>query len=150
MRTLRAAPAFTAVALLSIAIGIGANTTVFSFVNAVFFAPLPFRDADRLYDIYEHNAREVCPGCGVGTSYALYQDLQSNVRTLSGVGAYTDRQFVLNDASAPVRVRGAAVSAGLLELLGLVPREGRFIQSEDDRTGAPRVALISESIWRTL
>jgi predicted permease len=148
LRTLRSAPAFTAVAILSIAIGIGANTTVFSLVNAIFFAPLPFRDGDRLFDIYEHNPGEVCAGCGVGTSYALYQDLRASARTLGALGAYSDQQFVLSDEGAPQRVRGAAVSAGLLELLGFVPHTGRLIQAADDRVGAPRVALIAESLWR--
>jgi putative ABC transport system permease protein len=147
-RSLRAAPAFAAVAILSIAIGIGANTAVFSFVNALFFAPLPFRDGDRLYDIFEHNPREVCADCGVGTSFATFGDLRK-LRAFASVGAYADQQLVLNDGAAPARVRGAAVTAGTFELLGIAPLTGRPIQSADDRVGAPRVVLISESLWRT-
>src|SRR5262245_7898911 len=147
-RALRSAPAFGLVAVLSIAIGIGANTTVFSIVNATFFAPLPFHDADRLYEIYEQNQREVCAGCGVGTSYALYQDLRERSRAFSDVGAYRDQEVIVNDGGAPLRVRSGAVSAGLLDLLGFSPIRGRSIQAADDRAGASRVVLLSESLWR--
>jgi putative ABC transport system permease protein len=149
-RALRASPIFAAVAILSIGFGIGANTTVFSFVNAVYFAPLPFRDAELLYDVYEHNPREVCAGCSIGTSYASYLDLRQRVRSFSDVAAYRGaEQFLLNDGGEPVRLRGATVSAGLLELIGAAPIAGRLIQPADDRAGAPRVALLSESIWRS-
>jgi putative ABC transport system permease protein len=146
-RSLRAAPAFAAVAILSIAIGIGANTAVFSFVNALFFAPLPFRDGDRLYDIFEANPRELCADCGVGTSFATLRDLRA-LHAFSDVQAYADQPFVLNDGDGPARVRGAALTAGTLELLGIAPITGRPIQPADDRPGAPRVVLISESLWR--
>src|SRR5262245_59654486 len=147
-RALRSAPAFGLVAILSIAIGIGATTTVFSIVNATFFAPLPFRDADRLYEISEQNPREVCAGCGVGTSFALYRDLSARCHSFSELGAYRDQEVILNDGGVPLRVRGGAVSANLLNILGFVPIRGRLIQPADDRAGAPRVALIAESLWR--
>ena len=147
-RAVRGAPGFSTIAILSIAIAIAANTTVFTLVNAVYLAPLPMRDADRLYDVYEHNPDEVCAGCGVGTSYALYKDLRAQTRSFADVGAHADERFVLNDGDAPVRVRGGTVSAGLLEMLDTAPIVGRSIQPEDDRPGAPRVALLSESLWR--
>ena len=147
-RMLRGSPVFALVAIISIAIGIGANTTVFSIVNTTFFAPLPFRDADRLYDIYEHNPREVCAGCGVGTSYALYTDVTARLRSFSELGAYRDQEVIINDGGTPLRVRGGVVSASLLHMFGFVPLTGRLIQPEDDRPGAARVALVSESLWR--
>ncbi|HEX5725048.1 MAG TPA: ABC transporter permease [Longimicrobiaceae bacterium] len=147
-RTLARAPGFTAVAVLSLALGIGANTTVFSLVNAVHLRPLPYADPGRLVDLSEHNPRELCAGCGVGTAYATFLDWQAQARSFSSLGAYREDDFTLTGVEAPERLPGARVTAELFPTLGVAPVLGRGILPAEDRPGAPAVALIGHELWQ--
>src|SRR5690554_520067 len=95
LRSLSGSRGFTAVAVLSLAIGIGASTTAFSLVSAVLFRPLPYADADGLATVYEHHPTEVCAGCGVGASYQTFLDLRETARSFSSLAAYAGREFVM-------------------------------------------------------
>src|SRR3712207_5888388 len=113
VRTLARSPGFTAVAVLSLAIGIGANTTVFSLFNAIRFRPLPYAQPERLVDVSEDNPRELCAGCAVGTSHATYLDWKAQARSFASMGAFLEQPFTLTGGEAPEQVTGALASAEL-------------------------------------
>jgi putative ABC transport system permease protein len=164
LRMLRRAPGMVAVIVSSLALGIGANTAVFSFVNAIQFKPLPVLDEDRLVDLSETSATELCAGCAVGTSYPSFLDWKTRARSFSLMAAYSEDRVVIGadragsrsgglqqgDAGGvqPERVGGAAVSADLFRLIGVQPAIGRDFQAADDRVGAEPVTLISDLLWR--
>jgi predicted permease len=148
-RSLRRSPGFTAVAVLSLALGIGASTAAFSLVNSLRLRSLPYHHADQLYDLAENHPTEVCAGCGVGTSWLTYQDWQREAHAWSGMAAYREDQVGVAFPGGAARQRVARVTATLFPLLGIAPLAGRPFTSEEDRPGARRVALISEQLWQT-
>lgn len=148
LRGLARTPALTAVAILSIGIAMGANTTVFTLVNAILLRPLPFPEPDRLLDLSETSPTELCAGCGVGTSWPTWRDWQEQGRAYSGMGAYTEQQFLLTGAGDAERVTGGAITAGLFPALGVAPALGRGIGPDDERPGAPAVVVLSDGLWR--
>src|SRR6185436_969056 len=96
IRSLAKARLFTTVSILSIALGIGANTVVFSLVNAVVFKPLPYREPERLVDVHETSATQLCAGCSVGTSYPGYTDWRASARSFEGMEAYLEVPFAVS------------------------------------------------------
>jgi predicted permease len=148
VRGLARNPVFTLVAVLSLALGIGVTTAVFSVVNALQFRPLPYRDATRLVDVYEHHPTEVCAGCGVGTSYPAYLDLRRTARTLDGSAAYRTSPVTLATRDGAERRRAAFVSASMFPLLGVQPLHGRVFTETEDVAGGEPVAVIAEPLWR--
>jgi predicted permease len=147
IRSLAKSKLFTVVALASLALGIGANVTVFTLVNAIAIKPLPYADQHRLVDIHEWSATKLCSGCGVGTSYPTFIDWRDNARSFIGMGAYLERPFAVSGTETPERIGGAIVSANVFDLLGVHPLLGRGFRSEDDRLGAPPVVMLSEGLW---
>ena len=147
VRSLGKARAFTAVALLSLALGIGANVTVFSVVNSLAFKRLPYDQPDRLVDLHEWSATKLCSGCSVGTSYDTFLDWQKSARSFTGMGAYLERPFAVSGTESAERVGGAIVSAGTFELLGTHAALGRGFVADDDRIGATPVVLLSDALW---
>ena len=146
-RSLAKSRTFTIVALLSLALGIGANVTVFSLVNALAFKPLPFPEADRLVDLHEFSATKLCSGCGVGTSYPGFVDWRDNARSFSQIGAYIERPFNISGAENAERIGGALVSAETFPLLGVQPFLGRSFTRDDDRAGAAPVVMLGEALF---
>jgi putative ABC transport system permease protein len=146
-RALTRSPGFTAVAVLSLMIGIGATSTLFTLVNATVFRPLPYRDAAQLMDLFE-TSRELCDGCGVGTSYPTYLDWQAQATSFARMGAAREGQFALAGDQDAERVSGAVVSASLFPTLGVQPAMGRLFTADDDRVGAPHVVLLSYGVWQ--
>ena len=148
MRGLRRSPAFTAVAVASMALGIGAITTMFSVVNAVMFRPLPYRDADRLALIWTDDVRRALHR--ETTAWLTITDWQARNRTFQSL-AYFITQRVAPMSKDPGRGRGrsrnALVSANLFTVLGVAPFRGRLISSEDERERAS-VAVISYAFWQ--
>jgi putative ABC transport system permease protein len=143
-RGLRRSPGFTAVAVMSLALGIGAVTTMFSVVNAVLFRPLPYRDADRLVMIWTDDVRR-----GLhreGTALLTISDWRARNTTLRDVASFSVGRIapVASDLSRG-RARRALVSANLFGLLGARPAHGRLISSADERQP---VAVISHSFWQ--
>jgi hypothetical protein len=134
--------------VVSLGLGIGATTAVFSFVNAVQLAPLPVQDEARLVDVSETSATELCAGCSVGTSYPAFLDWQSRAASFQSIEAYRESRFVISGGGGPERVTGAIVSAGLFGVLGAEPLIGRVFGPDDDRRGAPPVVVLSDTLWR--
>ena len=149
LRTLAKSPGFAFVAIASLALGIGANSTIFSLVRATLFPSLPYRDAGRLVDVYE-TSPELCTGCGVGTSYASYQEWMARSRAFSSMGASREDQFVVSGTDDAVRVPGALISATLFPTLGVQPVIGRGFGADEDRPGAARVVLLSYGVWERM
>lgn len=143
-RMLRARPGFALVAVLMLALGIGANTAIFSAVNALLLRPLPIEDADRL--VFGMALREGFDPFGTSLlEYGLYRD-ESRSFVNSGMG--TPRLFNLVGWGEPERLRGAAVTASYLATVGVKPALGRVFADEEDRPGGPAVALVGHELWQ--
>jgi putative ABC transport system permease protein len=143
VRTLMKAPAFTAIAIICLALGIAANVTVFTPVNTLLLRPLPFREPDRLMGVHmTQSARGRFEG---SWSYADYRDVGTAGGAFESVGLVTQRAWNLGGVAEPERVNGASVTASLLPMLGLDPVLGRHLRPEDDDGG--RVLLISDALW---
>jgi predicted permease len=147
VRSLARAPGLVAVAVGSLALGIGANATIFHFVNAIEFRALPFPAPDRLVDVSEDNPLELCAGCAVGTSWPTFTAWRTAARGFSGLEAYREDSYALAGEQEPERIGGALVTAGLFPLLGVRPLLGRGLVDGDDRPGAPPVVLIGHGLW---
>ena len=150
IRSLRRSPGFTAVAIVSLGLSLGATTAVFSMINAVAFRPLPYPQPERLVEVSEHHPVEVCEGCGVGTSYPAFLDLRElDVFERSAVSV--ESTFAWGDRTPEgesVPVYGASVSSDFFGVLGEQPVRGRSFAADDARPGAPPVVVISEQFWR--
>src|SRR5262245_27088260 len=143
LRLFRARPGFTSVAILTLAIGIGANTAIFSAVTALLVRPLPVADPDRL--VFGLSMREGWDP--FGTALMEYAAMRgSSAFESSGVANFQAAPLVGHDE--PERMAAASVSASYLATLGTAPIAGRSIQLEDDRPGAPPVALIGHELWQ--
>jgi putative ABC transport system permease protein len=146
-RTLRKSPVFTLVAVLALALGIGANSAIFSVVNAVLLRPLPFDHPERLMAIQIRN--EKAGGIGVDHSYPNFLDLRDQCQTCAGVAAYGYlTSFMMIPGDEPVRARGIDASADLLPMLGAKPALGRVFTREEDQPNAHRVVILSDAFWR--
>jgi predicted permease len=149
VRQLRKNPGFTAIAVLTIALGIGATTTMFSVVNSVLLRPLPFREPDRLMELGEYDTRNGDPGNLIGSdSYADVADVRARNHSFEDVAAYDFNQGTLTGLREPLHVNVAHVNAGLFRLLGVQPFLGRDFRSDEDQPGH-YVATISNKLWRT-
>jgi putative ABC transport system permease protein len=140
-------PGFTAVALIVLSLGIGANTAIFSVVNAVILRPLPFGEPDRLIRVWESNPEGGWPT--FSASHPNFLDWRARSRTFEGLAAATGVGFSLTTTDDAEIVRGYAVTADFLPVLGLSPALGRNFLPEEDRPGAnARVVLLSYEFWK--
>lgn len=133
-------------AVLTLALGVGANTAVFSLLNAVLLRPLPYEDPGRLVLIWES-----APFFGLGDSPvapANYPDWKARSRSFEEMGAMEDASFRLIGEGSPEVLRGAYVTASLFRALRTRPALGRTFREEEDRPGAPKLAVISDALWR--
>ena len=144
IRQLRQNPGFTAVAVLTLAISIGANTALFSVVNGVLLNPLPYKQPDQLVSLWWDRT----PGQHSSVPYANFLDWQKQSTVFSSMGAYRQQDVVLSDAGEPERVAGVMISANFFDLLGVKPFVGRFFRPEEDQIGAGPVALIGDGLWK--
>jgi predicted permease len=145
LRQLRRNPGFTMVAVLTLALGIGANTAIFSVVNAVLIRPLPYPHASRLTWISQE-IRELKAEIAAGADYL---DWREQNHTFDDMAAYDESgSFNLTGRGRPERVVGALVSASFFSTLGVQPRVGRAFTVEEDRPGAPKVAVITYGFWK--
>jgi putative ABC transport system permease protein len=145
VRTLRQSPGFTAVAVLTLAIGIGANTAIFSFVDAMLLKPLPYPDADRIVRVMEKPPR----GERNGISTLNFLDWQRDNTVFDFMSAQTGDAVTLTGGSEPVQIRGGLVSAGYFKVFGAEPALGRTFLPGEDQLGKHQVAVISHSLWMT-
>jgi putative ABC transport system permease protein len=144
LRMLGKNPGFTAVAVLTLALGIGANTAIFSLVNSLLLRPLPYEDPDRLVALDLINGSDVFPW-----SYPMFDELRRDQRTFRAVAGFFDYDVNLTGINAPERVRCELVSAAYFPLLGVDAKLGRVFRAEEDREpdGHP-LALIGYNLWR--
>ena len=146
VRALRKSPAFTAVALATLALGIGANTAIFSVVNAVLLEPLPFPDSGRLVAFFQ-----TLPARGVttaGVSFPNYSDFAGRSRSFEQLGAIRMHDYMLTDAGEPALVVGGTVTGNVFAMLRTRPLLGRGLAASDEAPDAPPVAVLSEKLWR--
>ena len=146
LRTLARTPGFAAVSILTLMLGIGANTAIFSVVNAVLLRPLPFPDSDRLVMVWSTNTKSGDTE-DVG-SYPDYADWKARSQSFSAMAAFASRSVTLAGEQAEL-VRADRVAPGFFELLGIAPEQGRTFRPEEQEAGASGVALISEAFWKS-
>lgn len=144
LRSLLKHKTFTAIAIVTLALGIGANAAIFTVVNAVVLRPLPYHDSEQLAMLWttkDTNQEQ-------SFSFGDYNDLKSQAQSFSALGAASPLwNFVLSGDGEPEPIQGMYVSANLLELLKVAPEKGRGFTADEDRTGGPPVVIISRGLW---
>src|SRR5271157_1623777 len=149
LRVLGKNPGFTAVAVLTMALGIGASTAVFSVVNAVLLRPLPFRQPDRLMMVWENWQKRGGDDRTV-VSHRNFADWKAASRSFEHMTVFTGDGVRWWVGSEPVMIRGAQVSGGFFQELGVQPFLGRGFLPDEERAGAPRVTVLSYGLWQRL
>ena len=147
-RMLRKNALSTVVILASLAIGIGANSAIFSVVDALLLRPLPYPQPDRLAAVWLHS-----PAIGIlrdWPSPGQYIDIQNENHSFEQMALAQSRTFVLTGRDQPERIFGARTQSSLLEMLGAKPLLGRLLLPEEDKPGKPNVAVLSERVWKRL
>jgi putative ABC transport system permease protein len=145
LRLFAKSPAFAAVAVLTLAIGIGANTAIFSVADALLLRPLPYAQPDRLVLIFATqrlNKERQGP-----LSWLRFQQVNEQSRSFTAVAAFTTEAFTLTGRGDPEQFRGARVSWNFFDILGVQPALGRTFTPEEDKPGGDQVALISHALW---
>src|SRR5690348_9873044 len=144
LRMLRKSPGFAAIAILTLALGIGANTALFTVVNGVLLNPLPYAQPNQLVAVYGKTA-----GVYRGPiTYLNFLDWQRDTRTLSSMAMYRNQDYNFTGSGEPERLSGFMVSAGFFPTLGVHPILGRTFRSDDDRVGAAPVVILSGGLWQ--
>ena len=143
IRMLAKNPGFTIVAILTLTVGIGANTALFSVANAVLFKPLPFRAPDQLAALYARRVRFE----RASISYPNFLDWQRENHTLVSMAAFRQDDFSLTGVGEAEHIRGEMVSADFFSTLDVSPSAGRFFTADEDRIGGAPVAVISSGLW---
>ncbi|HEU4628254.1 MAG TPA: ABC transporter permease [Gemmatimonadaceae bacterium] len=146
LRGLRRGPGFAVVAVLTIALGIGANTAIFSVLDALLLRPLPYRTPERLVTIWNH--WDGNPGGPGSVSPAEFFDYLDRVPALRDLGVYARSTAILGGEGEPVRLPTAFVSAGALRVLGVSPAVGRLIDPAEDVPGGPSAVVLGDGLWR--
>lgn len=147
-RALRRTPAFTAVAVATLALAIGANSAVFTVVNSVLLQPLPFRDPDALYAVSYLPTNlpfELPPGL----DDRLYLEYRRHVTQFERITGYSRQELTLSGVGDATRLPGALASSTFFEVLGVQPALGRGFTAEEDQAGNDRVVILSDRLWRT-
>jgi len=143
-RTLARSPGFTVVAVLTLALGIGANTAIFSLVDGVLLRPLPYEDSDEIVRVMERNDRYST----MAVAWPNYVDWREQTRTLESLGAYASFSSTILGGDRPVQETAAMVSRGFFDVLGVSPVRGPGLGAEDHREGADPAAVVSHAFWR--
>jgi predicted permease len=147
LRMLRRSPAFACIAVLTLALGIGANTAIFSVVNGVLLRRLPYEDPGRLLSVF--NTAPTRGFDSFGASPPDFRTLRESNRTLAGLSALSSNYFNLTGTGQPERLRAATVSAEYFGTLGAKPVIGRAFLPQEEQWGAHRVVILSDAFWRT-
>jgi predicted permease len=145
-RVLRKNPGFTAVAVLTLALGIGADTAIFSVVYAVLLKPLPFTNPEQLFTAFQANTKQGV--AETGCSYPNFEEWRAENHVFSELGGILAHQLTLTGRGEPSVVNTSVVTPELFALLDVKPLAGRIFFSEDGKKGAAPVALVSEDLWR--
>src|SRR5262245_21523990 len=145
IRSLIRYPAFTVIAVVTLALGIGANTAIFSVVNALLLRPLPFTEPDKLIQVWEASIKQ---GQRHDVSYPNFADWRDRNQSLQQIAAYSDRTFNLTDDTEPERIQGIMTSPAFFPMLDVKPILGRVFLPEEDYPNKVFSAVISERLWR--
>src|SRR5436309_3864984 len=145
LRMLRKSPGFAAVAVLTLALGIGANTVIFTVVNGVILKPLPYPQPQRLVMLWERQLSDGTLGTVAPANFVDWREQNHSFDKMAAIDPYPD--FILNGSGEPQRLTGAAVSSDFFSLLGVHMALGRDFLPEEDRPGHNQVAIVSYSTW---
>ncbi len=146
IRQLARSPGFTAVAVLTLALGLGANTAIFSVVHGILLRPLPYPDSERLAMVWVNN-----PGEGIDkdiASFPLFADWRQQAKSFEQIVAYTDGGFTLTGRGEPEQLRGAWVAAGFFPMLGVPAALGRGFRDEENLPGREKVVVLGHGLWQ--
>jgi putative ABC transport system permease protein len=146
VRSLLARPGFTTLAVLTLALGIGACTAIFSVVDGVLLRPLPYPDAERIVQLREINTR----GVQIAFAEPNFRDVRARSRTLEAVAQYNGELTTVTGGSEPIRALTFAVSGDFFHVLGTRPLVGRTFLSQENRPGGAPVAVVSYGFWQRL
>ncbi|MGA7626497.1 MAG: ABC transporter permease [Candidatus Acidiferrales bacterium] len=150
LRTMARAPGFTAVAILTLALGIGSNTAIFSVANAVLLRPLPFYEPDRLMQVWHTPPQASFPGIPTfAVSPANFLDWRSQNQTFEDMAAYGFGRYTLTGTGHPEAIRMVAATYGLFSILRSKPLLGRVFIAGEDEPGREHEVLLSNSLWRS-
>ncbi|MGA9770725.1 MAG: ABC transporter permease [Blastocatellia bacterium] len=141
--------AVTAVAIIALALGIGANTAIFSVVNTVLLRPLPYKNADQLVMIWETNSEVQIGFDLLPVSIAAFADWRNQCESFEAISILDAERFAFTGSGVPERVGGASVSAGFFDLMSVTPILGRVFSPEEDKPGANTVVVISHALWQS-
>ena len=144
LRSLRKTPSFTIVALLALALGIGANAAMFTIVNAVILRPLPYKDSGRLVYLMEAFKRRP----GMSFSYPEFQDYHNQNHVFDGIAAIQGEAFILSGGSTPQHLRGRNITSEFFGTLGVKPILGRDFVSSDDQAQSAPTAIMGYGLWQ--
>jgi putative ABC transport system permease protein len=145
-RGLRRTPVITVTAILTLALGVGSSTAVFSVVHTILLRPLPYPEADRLVELFEENLKA---GSSTRASALNYLSWAERSRCLEAIAAFRSAGLTVTDAGDPELLGGSLVTASLFRVLSIPPIAGRTLQPEDEQLASPRVVVLSESLWRS-
>jgi putative ABC transport system permease protein len=145
VRTMLRGRGVTLMAALSLTLGIGANTAIFSIVNAVLIRPLPYPQPDQLVRIYEKSPRSAL----ASVSYPNFLDWRQQSQSFEGMSVFIYQGFTITGAQGPERAQGQMISANLFSVLGVQPAIGRGMLPEEDKPGAPSVVVVSHGLWQS-
>jgi len=147
LRRLSRSPAFSFVVVATLAVGIGANTAIFSVVNGILLKPLPFEEPGRLVSVLAS-----APGMGqdlIPQSPAVNFTYEDDSRVVEDIGIWGYRQVTIQEADGPMLLRAVSLTAGTLRALRITPALGRLFSNEDDTPGAPRTVMLSHAYWQS-
>jgi putative ABC transport system permease protein len=148
LRTLRKNPGFTALTVLTLALGIGANTAIFSIVYAVLLKPLPYPNSQQLFNIFQVQRQEGV--AATGFSFANFAELRQQSKSFSEMAGSQRHELTLTGHGDPTVVKTSVVTPELFELMGQTPVIGRIFTPQDGQPGAAPVTLLSEHLWRAM
>ncbi len=146
LRMLKKNPTFTAVAILTLAVGIGATSAIFSVVNSVLLRPLPYRQPDQLVRVYSEFPTMQLRKFWLSPPELL--DIQREAKSWEAIGAWAPGGRNVGTESEPLRVTSAVITRSMIDVLGVQPQLGRGFTEEEDRINGPKVAIISHGLWQ--
>ncbi len=146
VRMLVKSPGFTFVAIIALALGIGANTAIFSVVNSVLLRPLPFVDSEQLIRVY---ATDVKKGRNDHpTSFLNFKDWQKENHVFESMTAYAEASATLTGGETPVQIKGVVVSADAFPMLGVQAEIGRHFTAQEEQPGSAAIVVLSHGLWQ--
>ena len=143
LRGLRRAPGFSTMVILTLALGLGANTAIFSIVRSVLLKPLPYPDSERLVRLGESTGKAT----GISVTWINYQHWRVENHSYESMAGFEQAHLTLSGRGDPLFTRAALVSSGFLGLLGMKPLIGRLFTETDDRAGAPSTVVLNQRFW---